>query len=93
VATYEYRCPRDGDFEARFPLGEAAATVRCATCRGAAGRVFSAPLLARTPRPLTTAIDRGERSADTPDVVSRIPPRRRATPRPANPAHARLPRP
>jgi hypothetical protein len=92
LATYEYRCPLDGDFELRFPLGEAVPVVRCTTCHGEAGRVWSAPLLARTPRPLSAAIDRAEGSAEAPQVVSRIPGRRPAAATPADPARARLPR-
>jgi putative FmdB family regulatory protein len=93
VATYEYRCARDGGFEVRFPIGQAAASVRCVTCRGEAARVFSAPLLAGTPVGLTSAIDRAERSGETPEVVSRIPSKRPAAPALTHPAHARLPRP
>jgi putative FmdB family regulatory protein len=93
MATYEYRCPRDGAFDVCFPIGTAAAIVGCPVCGDSAGRVFSAPSLARTSRPLATAIDRARRSAEEPDVVSSIPPRRQAPPvRPVNPAHARLPR-
>ncbi|MGK5739929.1 zinc ribbon domain-containing protein [Micromonospora sp. URMC 103] len=92
MATYEYRCPRDGDFEVRLPLGGAGTVVPCPTCRGEAGRVWSAPMLARTPRALGTALDRAAASAETPEVVSRIPGRRPAAAAPAGAAHARLPR-
>ncbi|SDZ61081.1 hypothetical protein SAMN05421684_7180 [Asanoa ishikariensis] len=77
MATYVYRCPSDGDFEVRIPLGAATASVPCAQCAGAAGRVWSAPHLGRTPRPLTDAIDRAGRSAEAPQVVSRLPGTRR----------------
>jgi putative FmdB family regulatory protein len=93
MATYEYRCPRDGDFDVKFPVGTAASRVHCSVCGSEAVRVFSAPLLARTPRPLVAAIDRAERSAEAPDVVSTIPAKPRARRLPVNPAHARLPRP
>jgi putative FmdB family regulatory protein len=93
VATYEYRCPRDGGFDVKFPLGAATPRVACSACGSEAVRVFSAPLLTRTPRPLTAAIDKAERSAETPDVVSRIPARPPAGRVPVNPALARLPRP
>jgi len=93
VATYDYRCPNDGDVEARFPLGEAPPTLPCPACGGAAGRVWSAPRLTRTPRALRTALDRAAASAETPQVVTRVPGRRPATPRAsAHPAHSRLPR-
>ncbi|NJC73128.1 zinc ribbon domain-containing protein [Planosporangium thailandense] len=94
MATYEYRCPRDGDFEVRFPIGAAAARVTCSACGADAARVFSAPLLTRTPQSLAAAIDRTERSAETPEVVTSVPPRPRpARRRQASPALARLPRP
>ncbi|MFD0785603.1 hypothetical protein ACFQZ8_16970, partial [Micromonospora azadirachtae] len=38
VATYEYRCPLDGEFEVRLPLGEAGASVDCPGCRRQAAR-------------------------------------------------------
>jgi hypothetical protein len=84
MATYVYRCPRDGDFEVRVPLGAATATVLCVQCGGDAGRVWSAPHLGRTPRPVTAAIEDAGRSAETPRVVSRLPGTR--------PAPARVPR-
>lgn len=92
MATYEYRCARHREFAVRFPIGEAASDVPCPVCGVAAARVMSAPALARTPRRLAAAIDRAERSAEAPEVVSAVPARRRS-PRPANPLHARLPRP
>ncbi|MEU4681368.1 zinc ribbon domain-containing protein [Micromonospora sp. NPDC023737] len=92
MATYEYRCPRDGDFEVRLPLGQAGASVNCPECRRQATRIWSAPLLARTPRALGAALDRAARSAETPEVVSRIPGRRAVSPAPVHPARARLPR-
>jgi hypothetical protein len=50
-------------------------------------------MLARMPRPLTTAIDRAEQSRDAPDVVSSIPAKPGRPEFPANPALAHLPRP
>lgn len=94
MATYEYRCPSDGDFELRFPIGRAPQRAACPTCGDNGPRVFrTAPGLNRTPRPLAAAIDRAEKSAEEPEVVSSIPPRRPAPRRPPHPAHARLPRP
>jgi hypothetical protein len=78
MATYVYRCPRDGDFELRVPLSAATTTVLCVQCGGDAGRVWSAPHLGRTPRPLAAAIEDARRSAETPRVVSRLPGDRRA---------------
>ncbi|MBE1489891.1 FmdB family zinc ribbon protein [Plantactinospora soyae] len=97
MATYEYRCPRDGAFDATYPIGQAPTRARCATCSAEADRVFSAPLLNAMPHPLTAALDQAGRSAEAPEVVSRIPGRRRTPPtgpnRPSHPGHARLPRP
>ncbi|GAA5200921.1 hypothetical protein GCM10023322_79860 [Rugosimonospora acidiphila] len=78
MATYEYRCPRHGAFEVRLRIGEASASVPCGTCGGQAARIYSAPGLAVTPRPLARALDRAARTAETPDVVTRIPGRRPA---------------
>ncbi|MEU5724220.1 zinc ribbon domain-containing protein [Micromonospora sp. NPDC047738] len=93
MATYTYRCSRHGDFAASFPIGEAAARAPCSVCGSDGVRVFSAPLLVRTPRRLAAAIDRAERSAEKPDVVSAIPGGQQASRRPVNPRLARLPRP
>ncbi|MGW5670057.1 FmdB family zinc ribbon protein [Micromonospora sp. NPDC003776] len=92
MATYQYRCSVHGDFELRLPLGEAALVARCAACHGDARRVWSAPLLARTSRPLSAALDRAGASAEAPQVVSRIPGTRATAAAPTNPARARLPR-
>ncbi|HLV59075.1 MAG TPA: zinc ribbon domain-containing protein [Natronosporangium sp.] len=92
MATYEYRCTRHREFTVSFPIGEATAATPCPVCGTDAARVFSAPALNRTPRRLATAIDAAVRSAEAPEVVSAVPQRRRRR-RPANPAHARLPRP
>ncbi|WP_422769049.1 zinc ribbon domain-containing protein [Plantactinospora sp. WMMC1484] len=93
MATYEYRCPRDGVVAARFPIGEAPGWLRCPTCAADAARVFSAPSLRAMPRPLVAALDRAGRSAEAPEVVTRIPGRRGTAARPTHPGHARLPRP
>jgi hypothetical protein len=74
MATYVYRCPRDGDFEVRLPLGAATRTVPCVRCADSAARVWSAaPGLSRTPRAVDAAVERAGRSAETPRVVSRVP--------------------
>lgn len=92
MATYEYRCARHREFTVSVPIGEAARTVACPVCGADAPRVWSAPALTRTPRRLAAAIERAERSAEAPEVVSAVPERRRSR-GPVNPAHARLPRP
>lgn len=92
MATYEFRCPGDGDFELRLPLGQAPPEAPCPACASRAVRIFSPPALAGTPRRLAAALDRAARSAEAPEVVSRIP-ERRVRRRPRHPGHARLPRP
>jgi hypothetical protein len=73
MATYVYRCARDGEFEVRLPLGTATKTIPCVRCAAAAGRVWSAAGLSRTPRRVDAAIEQAGRSAETPRVVSRVP--------------------
>ncbi|MGW0435634.1 zinc ribbon domain-containing protein [Micromonospora sp. NPDC003197] len=94
MAKYEYRCPQDGNFEVTYPIGTAAAQTNCVVCGDHADRVFSTPMLARTPQSLTRAIDHAQRSAERPEVVRRVPPRSQPVRRqPRHPGHARLPRP
>ncbi|MEU3456759.1 zinc ribbon domain-containing protein [Micromonospora sp. NPDC006766] len=91
MATYEYRCRQDGSFDVALPIGTAGPSTRCPRCGAPARRTFTPPRLTRTPAGLRTALDRAERSAETPEVVRRMPgglPARRSS----NPAHARLPR-
>ncbi|MDG4825476.1 zinc ribbon domain-containing protein [Asanoa sp. WMMD1127] len=77
MATYVYRCSRDGDFEVRLPLGAATESISCGHCAGDATRVWSAPHLSRTPRPLAAAIEQAGRSAEAPRVVAQLPGARR----------------
>lgn len=96
MPTYEYRCARDGRFDVIQPVGEANRSVRCPTCSEEGARVFTPPMLSRTPRGLGQATDRAESTRETPDVVASVPPRTAPTPPPAvirNPALRRLPRP
>lgn len=94
MATYEYGCGRHRAFTVSFPIGQAPRAQPCPVCGAAAGRVVSAPALARTPRRLAAAYDRAGRSAEAPEVVSEVPGRRRSGQQAAaHPAHARLPRP
>jgi len=92
MATYEYRCTQHREFTVSSPIGEATSTMPCPVCGTAAVRVFSAPALNRTPRRVAAALDQAGQSAESPEVVSAVPERRRPR-RPVHPAHARLPRP
>lgn len=94
MATYEYRCSDCGRFEQRMPMGTAAASAVCPSCGEDAKRLFSVPMTYRTPKPVATMLAREEASRDHPEVVDRVPPRRRPRPlTPPNPTLARLPRP
>jgi putative FmdB family regulatory protein len=94
MATYEYRCPGCGPFLLSLPIGTAPARAGCPGCRTAAARVFTPPLLNRTPAALGRALAREEASRDRPEVVHRVPPApgRARAPVP-HPALARLPKP
>lgn len=97
MPTYEYRCDADGTFEIHRPVGTAGPEAVCPTCTAAASRVFTAPMLSRSPRRVAAAIDRAERTREAPDVVAAPPPRGGVAARPSpvqqNPALRSLPRP
>lgn len=95
VATFQYRCPQDGDFEVQRPVGTAMATETCARCGRDAIRVFTPPLLLLSSRSVMAAIDSAERTRDEPDVVTGLPPRSagKRTPAATNPMLRRLPKP
>ncbi|CNE32000.1 putative regulatory protein%2C FmdB family [Mycobacterium tuberculosis] len=93
VATYRYRCAECGPFDVVRPIGTAGDAERCASCGGEASRVFTAPLVARMPRPLARALGAQEASAHEPRVVGRVPDAPRRPAPPPDPRHARLPRP
>jgi putative FmdB family regulatory protein len=44
MATYDYRCERDGVFELTLPIGTAPTDAPCPECGEEAPRIFSAPL-------------------------------------------------
>jgi hypothetical protein len=52
------------------PMAEAGAPARCPECGRGARRVFSPPGLALLARPVRRALDREEKSANEPEVVS-----------------------
>lgn len=93
MAIYQYRCAECGTFDVSRPIGTAGSAEPCASCGGEAPRVFTPPLLARTPRPLARALDAQEAGAHEPRVVERVPGAARRPAVPADPRHARLPRP
>lgn len=96
MATFSYRCPVDGPFDLRLPVGAATARAECPRCGTDASRVFTVPMIATGSRKHAALIERCERTASEPDVVTSP----AARPRPArsgtaahNPAWAKLPRP
>ena len=96
MATYQYRCVQDGDFDVRRPIGTATPKSLCPVCDDDAVRVFRAPMLSLASRALMTAIDRTEKTRDVPDVVSALPSqavRNRKQAIAQNPAWQHLPKP
>jgi putative FmdB family regulatory protein len=97
MATYTYRCERDGVFDVSRPIGTAPKSVACPACGGKAQRVISVPMIRCGTRSLySAAIERAEKSRYEPEVVTSVPSAGAVNPvRWANmtPALARLPRP
>jgi putative FmdB family regulatory protein len=95
VPVYQYRCAEHGVFEVTLAMGVAAAWRRCTGCSADARRVFSPPLLSRTPTAVAAAIEHADKSRFEPEVVAAPVPRPGArAPRTApNPLLQRLPRP
>jgi putative FmdB family regulatory protein len=93
MPTYTYRCNEDGTFDVRRPIAERSDRESCPRCGQAARLMFSAPALHRTPAAVREVLTSAERSADTPAVVTSVPPGPRATPITRDPRHLRLPRP
>lgn len=93
MARYDYACEQCGVFEVVRPIDAPAHEPTCATCGGAAKRVYAPPALTSPNSALRRMRDAAEASAHEPEVRHHIPapPRRRA--HPPNPLHARLPRP
>ncbi|WP_033319210.1 FmdB family zinc ribbon protein [Streptomyces yerevanensis] len=93
MATYQYRCSGCGTFDVIRPMGSALPEEPCDACGGQARRVFTAPMLTRTPVPLSRALNAQEASAHAPRVVSEVPRARRSPAAPADPRHTQLPKP
>jgi putative FmdB family regulatory protein len=96
VALYEYRCEQDGVFDTFRQIGTAPESLACPECGGEARRVFSKPLLKSVPRDVIAALDHEEKTRESPDIVTSLPPRpahKRTPVAPLTPTLARLPRP
>lgn len=94
MPTYVFRCP-DGcpDFSERHPMAGVPDTALCPACSEPARRMVGAPALGMGGSAAMRAQDRTRATADTPDVVTSLPPSRRSTPVTTNPLHRKLPRP
>ncbi|MFF9767716.1 FmdB family zinc ribbon protein [Streptomyces sp. NPDC053086] len=92
MATYEYLCSSCGSFDVKLAIGTAPTVFGCPVCAGAAKRVYSSPGFSRTSRAVAALHAREDRSREVPEVVSEVPPRRRAQQQ-APPPLSRLPRP
>jgi putative FmdB family regulatory protein len=77
MAVYPYRCAECGPFDVRLPIGTAPATRDCPRCAAPASRTFAPPLLRQVSAPLGAVLQRAERSGESPDVVTSVPPKRR----------------
>ncbi|OZD79549.1 hypothetical protein CH296_10310 [Rhodococcus sp. 14-2496-1d] len=95
VPTYSFRCARRcAPVEQRFSMADAPSEVTCPECGDAAARQISSPALGRGNSAAMKAHDASRATADTPAVVSSLPPAgRSATRTTSNPLHRRLPRP
>jgi len=93
MATYQYHCTKCGSFDVTRPIGQAVSEEPCAGCGNRSRRVFTAPLLARTPAALARALHAQEASAHEPRVVGGVPAARRSAAPPPDPRHALLPKP
>jgi putative FmdB family regulatory protein len=94
VPTYSYSCAC-GPFDLLRPMAAAHEQAACPACGKPSPRVFGAPALRHLDPGVRSAVEAGERSAEAPDVVTRMPTtgRRRTARISHDPRHARLPRP
>ncbi len=95
MPTYSYRCAACGPFDLVRPMTAVHERAGCPTCAAPGVRTYGAPALRRLDAGLRAAVEAGERSAEAPEVVRRVP---AAGGRPVSrtstdPRHARLPRP
>ena len=97
MATYGYRCPRDGAFDVVRPIGTAPASHVCPACGDPASRHWTPPMLSTADRRSMALVDATKATAERPAVVDAPPPRprdrRRTVTTRENPRLAGLPRP
>jgi putative FmdB family regulatory protein len=73
MPTYEYSCPVCGGFEAWRPAARSGEPIACPACGATAPRHYAPPNVRLTSGPLAAAIERSERSAYEPEVVTSPP--------------------
>ena len=95
MPRYGFRCPSGTEFDAVYSMALVPDSTECAHCGEQAKRLPGAPFLSNAGSSAFGLIDRAERSAHEPQVVSGSLPgsrRRPGTPTTRNPLHAKLPR-
>ncbi len=95
MPTYSFRCAGCGPFDLVRPMAAAHEQAPCPGCGQPGARSFGAPALRRLNAGLRAAVEAGERSAESPQVVRDVPAtgRRRTARTTTDPRHARLPHP
>lgn len=92
MARYTYRCEDHGVFHAVVPMARSADPQPCPECGATARKVIEAPSLNLGDGRARRLIDRTERSAGEPEVVTSLPSRSGPVRQVRNPATLRLPR-
>jgi putative FmdB family regulatory protein len=92
MAAYLYRCGQCGDWEIQRPIGTAEQESDCPSCGATGRRLYTAPLLNRTPQATVSARMREEASRDVPELVTSVP-AAVGRPAPRDPRWSKLPRP
>jgi putative FmdB family regulatory protein len=93
VPTYGFDCSGCGAFDLVRPMAQASKPAACPACNEPARRTWGALALRAVDPGLRRALDASARTADAPDVVRSIPPRRRGVRTTTDSRHLRLPRP
>jgi putative FmdB family regulatory protein len=70
VPVYAFTCETCGTFDVVRPMADAGAEARCPACGRDGRRLFTPPGVRLLAPPLRGALDREERSAHEPDVVT-----------------------